>query len=182
MDRAKIKNTIIDIQNGDVVNLVVDAIVSPDSTDFFMSKGPARGIAKASSVRLRQEYNLDHPVKTGEVLVTSAGTLPAKHILHTAIMEPDAIELDRAEVVNAIANFLETADKRNFQTVGVPVFGSSTAVFSYETCAKVMINGIFNYFSGHESNIKMVTIAVFDKKALEPFLKVFKSFREIYQI
>jgi O-acetyl-ADP-ribose deacetylase len=182
MESAKIQKTIIAIQEGDVSNLVVDAIVSPDSSDFFMSKGPARAIAKASDVRVRQEIQLDKPLQIGDVVLSSAGKLPSKHILHVAIMEPDARELDRNKITIAIRNVLRRADDSRFKTLGIPVFGSSLAAFPYDTCAKIMLNSIFDYFLNRESNIEMVIVAVFDKDALDPFRKVFASVRQIYQV
>jgi O-acetyl-ADP-ribose deacetylase (regulator of RNase III) len=180
MDTIKIRNTNIKVQHCDIVNLCVDAVVSPDSADFFMSKGAARAIVKASGVRVRQHIKLDRPIKVGDVVVTPGGTIPAKHIMHLAFMETDALEFDRKSVSLSIANCLARAEEEQYKTIGMPVFSSSGAVFPYEACAKIMISSIVEYFVQKDSNIIMVTIVVYDKEALGVFQKVFNSVRDAY--
>jgi O-acetyl-ADP-ribose deacetylase (regulator of RNase III) len=147
-----------------------------------MSKGPARAISKAACMRVRQEIQLDKPLQIGDVVVSSAGKLPSRHILHVAIMEPEARELDRNKIAIAIRNVLRRADDERFKTLGIPVFGSSLAAFPYDTCAKIMLNCIFEYFFNRESNIEIVIVAVFDKEAVDPFSTVFANVRQIYQV
>ncbi|MFH1282431.1 MAG: macro domain-containing protein [bacterium] len=182
MKQAAVNNTRVIIQSGDVAKLVVDAIVSPDSADFFMSKGPARAIYKISGVHVRKELTIDRPVKVGDVVVTSAGNLPAKNIIHAAIMEPDAQELNHQSVSKAINNSFIEAEKQKFESIGLPVFSISTSLFPYEVCAKLMISDIFSYFTTKESSIKLVTIAVYEEEAYNIFANVFTSIREIYKI
>ncbi|MBD3271895.1 MAG: hypothetical protein GF384_05105, partial [Elusimicrobia bacterium] len=79
MQSCRIQKTRVVIQQGDIALMLVDGLVSPDTTDVWMQRGVAAAIARSCNVSIREEIDDPRPIPIGEVVVTSAGKLPARH-------------------------------------------------------------------------------------------------------
>ena len=180
MFKSKIQRTTIIIQQGDVASILVDAIVSPDTTDVWMHRGAAAAISRASKVPIREEIDVPRPVPIGEVVVTSGGDLPARNILHVPIMTPDDQETDRSKVTLALNAVLRKAEEMRLNSLAIPMFGSATARFPYDVASKIMLGNIFDYFYNRTSNIELVVVVLYNKTAFESFAKAFTSLRQVY--
>lgn len=180
MHSACLQHTKIIIQPGDIALLLVDGIVSPDTTDIWMQRGPAGAIARASRVPIREEIDVPRPIQIGEVVVTSAGDLPARNVLHVPIMHPDEQEIDRQKVTLALNAVLRKAEDLKLESLALPAFGSATKHYPYDVCAKVMLGNVFDYFFNRTSNLELVVFVLYNKIAYQEFVKVFDALKQVY--
>lgn len=69
----------------DITKMRVDAIVNAANTDLAMGGGVCGAIFKSAGAdKLQAACNRLSPIETGEAVITSGFSLPAKYIIHTA--------------------------------------------------------------------------------------------------
>ncbi|MFZ2937841.1 MAG: macro domain-containing protein, partial [Candidatus Omnitrophota bacterium] len=106
----KIKNTEIMIIQGDITTLKVDAIVNAANNELVMGGGVAGAIKKKGGKIIEEEALKKGPIKIGEAVVTSAGKLPVKYVIHAATMGMD-FKTDELKIRNSCLSALKVAEK-----------------------------------------------------------------------
>ena len=79
----------IELWNGDICDLEVDAIVSPASTSLWMSTGVAGELKRVGGDEIEFAAVRQAPVELGDAIVTPAGRLAAKVVIHAVSLERD---------------------------------------------------------------------------------------------
>ena len=74
--------TRIELWNGAICDLEVDAIVSPAATSLWMSSGIAGELKRAGGDAIEFAALRQAPVGIGDAIVTPAGRLAAKVVIH----------------------------------------------------------------------------------------------------
>ena len=77
----------IELWNGDICDLEVDAIVSPASTSLWMSTGVAGELKRKGGDSIEFAAIRLAPVSLGDAVVTPAGRLAARFIIHAVSLE-----------------------------------------------------------------------------------------------
>ena len=78
----------IELWNGDICELEVDAIVNPANLSLWMATGVGGAIKRAGGDEIEFAAVRQAPVELGESIVTPAGSLAARAVIH-------AVSLDR---------------------------------------------------------------------------------------
>ena len=81
--------TRIELWNGDICDLEVDAIVSPATTSLWMSTGIAGEIKRAGGDAIEFAAIRQAPAALGDAIVTPAGRLAARVVIHAVSLERD---------------------------------------------------------------------------------------------
>ena len=102
----KIKNIEIVIVNSDITQLDVDAIINPANMQMKMENGLAGSINQQGGGAIEEEALSKAPVDVGEAVVTKAGTLKARHIIHAVTMGVEG-GTDQETVRHAAASALK---------------------------------------------------------------------------
>ena len=84
----------IELWNGDICELEVDAIVNPANLSLWMSTGVGGALKRAGGDEIEFAAVRQAPVPLGESIVTTAGTLAARAVIH-------AVSLDRVRRTSA---------------------------------------------------------------------------------
>jgi O-acetyl-ADP-ribose deacetylase (regulator of RNase III) len=135
-------NRVLRIIGGDIADAVADAIVSSDDESLSMGGGVSAALNMRSGGVLSHEVKKFGRVRHGGVVVTSAGALRARFVLHAV-----SIEYGRAEVLlpsrdillQIIAGCFYHADTLNLRTLAFPLIGTGAAGFSPATCLDTMV-------------------------------------------
>tara|TARA_R110002072_G_scaffold42064_20_gene118683 strand:+ start:114700 stop:115176 length:477 start_codon:yes stop_codon:yes gene_type:complete len=120
----------VQIVHGNLLNQDVDAIVNPWNRNFIpwwllLPQGVSGQIKKAAGRGPFRELAKVGPMKTGQAVETSAGTLSYQWILHVAALEWYWVATDRSIRQSAI-NALELAKKLNIRSLAFPLIGAGT--------------------------------------------------------
>ena len=105
-----IKGCEIKIMQGDITELKVDAIVNAANNKLVMGGGVAGAIKKKGGKAIEEEATKLGPIKIGESVATSAGSLPAKYVIHAATMGLD-FKTDEIKIRASCASALKVAEK-----------------------------------------------------------------------
>ena len=171
--QIKIKNCVLELVKGDITELVADAIVNAANTMLYLGGGVAGAIRRKGGPEIQAQCNKIGGTFVGGAVITSAGNLKAKHVIHAAGPQMGEGDEDN-KLKNATLNSLKLADKHKLQSIAFPAI--STGIFGYpvDKCAKIMLSTIIEYLKSN-TGIKKVTMCLFDDKTLETFQNQLKE-------
>ncbi len=168
------KDPTVEIVQGDITALTVDAVVNAANTDLKLGSGVAGAIRKKGGPEVQTECDEHAPISLGEAAITGAGNLGAKFVIHAAAMHLGGTvssESLKASTVNA----LKRAKENNVKTLAFPAIGTGVGNFPIRDCANIMISSVLEYLSNEESSITKVYFVLFDSEGYEVFKEVLES-------
>jgi O-acetyl-ADP-ribose deacetylase len=155
----------LEVVEGDITALEVDAIANAANNALWMGSGVAGAIKRAGGEEIEREAVAQGPIEVGGAVATGAGRLAAKHVIHGAVMGQD-LRTDGDRVRRTTQRCLELADELGCRSLALPAFGTGVGGFPLEDCARLMVTAA----RAHEaSSLERVVFAVFGDEARRAF-------------
>ena len=156
----------ISMHLGDITRVPVDAIVNAANGSLLGGGGVDGAIHRAGGPAILEECRLLGGCATGEAKATTAGDLPARHVIHT--VGPVWHGGDRGEPELLAACFrsaLAVADGLGDRRVSFPAI--STGVYGYpaELAAQVAVEAV----AAADTEVREVLFVLFGRPAHEAF-------------
>lgn len=153
----------IELTQGDITKLSVDAIVNAANEHLYHGGGVAAAISRAGGPIIDQESDRVAPCPTGSAVVTSGGRLPARFVIHAvgpiwrggSKGEPELL-------ASAYRASLARATELGIRSVAFPSI--STGIYGYpiEQAAWVALSSVREYLESHpESALERVQFVLF---------------------
>ncbi len=155
------------LHRGDITSLDADAIVNAANNALWMGGGVAGAIKRAGGQGIEDEAVRQAPIPVGEAVVTGAGSLKARYVIHAAVMATDLVT-DADKIRSATRNSLRRAEELGLKSIAFPALGTGVGRFPYEKVAEIMIDTVSDYLAG-DSGLEEVIFALFDDEAFEAF-------------
>lgn len=152
---------------GDLTALDVEAFVHYARPDLKLGAGVGNAIAVRGGPKVQEALNGTGPLPVGEAVVTEAGNLKARWIVHAVgprFQEEDLEARLRTTVINA----LRRADEKGIKTLALPAMGAGFYGVPIPVCARVMLDAIHEYLKGN-TGLSAVIICVNDGREFAPF-------------
>src|SRR2546428_8215544 len=86
--KLKVKQASVLVERGDITDWEVDAIVNAANSALAMGAGVAGAIKRKGGVIIEEDAMRQGPIEVGEAVLTTAGNLPATHVIHAAALGP----------------------------------------------------------------------------------------------
>ncbi len=172
-----IKNTEIEVIQAGITCFKVDAIVNAANNKLVMGGGVAGAIRKAGGKAIEDEAVSLGPIEIGQAIVTKAGNLPCKFVIHAATMGID-FKTDEIKIRNAIRNTLRVAEDLKISSIAIPALGSGVGKFSLLASAKIMSQEVFKFLKGKHINLKKLIFCVLGLQPKEIFNRCFIHYLE----
>lgn len=133
-------DTRLEVIVGDLTRVEAEAIVNAANSALWMGGGVAGAIKRAGGQAVEAEAMAQGPIKPGEAVVTSAGSLPApiRWVIHAATMGSD-LQTSEDYIRRATASALAAAVRVGAKSVALPAFGTGVGGFPIERAAEVMV-------------------------------------------
>jgi O-acetyl-ADP-ribose deacetylase (regulator of RNase III) len=131
----------IELWNGDICELEVDAIVNPANLSLWMATGVGGAIKRAGGDEIEFAAVRQAPVPLGEAIVTTAGRLAARAVIH-------AVSLDRVRrtsgtvIEAAVRSAMARAREMEATSVAFPALGTGVGGFPLEDAARITIETV----------------------------------------
>jgi O-acetyl-ADP-ribose deacetylase (regulator of RNase III) len=168
---VSIRQTTIETQQGDISQARVDAVVNAANNHLWMGAGVAGALKRAGGAEIEREAVAKGPIEIGEAVVTSAGALPAKYVVHAAAMGQD-LSTDRLKISKATRNSLLRAAELGISSIAFPALGTGVGGFSADAAADVMITECVSFVeSGSAPLLKKIVFVLFSNDVLAAFDK-----------
>jgi O-acetyl-ADP-ribose deacetylase len=155
----------LEVVEGDITVLEVDAIANAANNHLWMGAGVAGAIKRAGGEEIEHEAVQLGPIEVGDAVATSAGRLPARWVVHGAVMGQD-LQTNADLVRRTTQSCLRVADELGAESLALPAFGTGVGGFPLEECARIMVDAA----RSHEPrSLKRVVFAVFGADAKAAF-------------
>ena len=164
----KIWNADIKVIKEDIVGLEVDVIVIPANSQLVMEKGLAGFIKKEGGEEIEVEAISKGPLKAGQALVTHAGHLKAKHIIHASTMKGNN-KTDQETLRGAVASALKCARELEIRSIAFPALGCTEGGFLLAGAAKIITQEIMKGARDCHTPLKEIIFCLYDKETFETF-------------
>jgi O-acetyl-ADP-ribose deacetylase len=153
------------VVEGDITALEVDAIANAANNHLWMGSGVAGAIKRAGGDEIEREAVAKGPIEVGDAVATAAGRLPARWVVHGAVMGQD-LQTDADLVRRTTESCLRVADELGAESVALPAFGTGVGGFQLDECARIMVDAVRAY---EPSSLKRVVFGVFGAEAKAAF-------------
>jgi len=153
---------------GDITELDVDAIVNAANNRLIMGGGVAGAIRRKGGREIEKEAMEKGPIEIGEAVVTGAGKLNARYVIHAATMGMD-FRTDEDKIRKATRNAMKRAVEMKMKSVAFPALGTGVGGFPYEKAAEIMYEEV-SKFSDQEYPQEVIFV-LYDQAAYEEFKK-----------
>ncbi len=162
---------------GDITEQKVDAIVNAANSYLQHGGGVAGAIVRKGGYIIQEESNKIGFVSVGSAAVTSAGSLPAKYVIHAVGPRwGEGNEDDKLK--NALISSLKLASEKGLRSISIPAISAGIFGFPKDRCAKILVGEAVRYLNGSpESSLKEVNFCLIDEQSIEYFLKEFKKLK-----
>jgi O-acetyl-ADP-ribose deacetylase (regulator of RNase III) len=168
-----LKHRII-IKQGDITDMEVDAIVNAANTDLILGSGVAGSIRKRGGESIQQECDDIGPIAIGQAVVTRAGNLKSRLVIHAAGMHLGG-RVSGESLRNVVKNSLQRADEKRVRTIAFPAIGTGVGGFPADECAEIMIDTVSKHLRNEKTSIERVYFVLFDEAIMDVFSGYLKS-------
>lgn len=173
----KIKNGIIRLLKGDVTDIDVEAFVYYARNDLELGSGYGTAISLRGGPEVKGELKGKGPLEMGDSVVTSAGSMKAKFIVHSVGPKFQEIDLE-AKLRKTMANALKAAEEKGIVELAFPPMGSGFYGVAPDLCAEVMVSEVKKYFENNGAKIKQVVFVPFHTRDFNPIKAKLESLSE----
>ena len=157
----------IEVVDGDITKLEVDAIANAANTRLLHGGGVAGAIARAGGPAIQYESDERAPIGLGEAVATGGGDLPCDWVVHAATMElggPTSAEIIR----NATASALRVADELGAKSFALVAFGTGVGGFPLADAARIEVEEVRRHLDAG-SGLERVVFCVHGDEARAAF-------------
>lgn len=166
----------IEIIQGDITKLEVDAIVNAANNSLLGGGGVDGAIHRAGGKAILEEClkirEKQGGCPTGEAVITTGGNLPAKYVIHTVgPVWRGGTKGEERLLRNAYRNSLGLAVENNLKTVAFPNISTGVYCYPKREAAQVALDEVTKFLAG-DTQLEKVIFVCFNEDN-------FKIYREI---
>ena len=170
MDRKIVANVTLQLLSGDITDQDVDAIVNAANSSLMGGGGVDGAIHRrggnsiVEACKQIREERYPEGLPTGKAVMTPAGLLPAKFVIHVVGPiwkgghegEPELLE-------DAYTNALREAQKASLRTIAFPSI--STGIYNYpvEQAAGIALCTVASFVTEHPDSFREVRFILFSE-------------------
>ncbi len=185
---VELPNMPIQIWQGDITHLKVDAIVNAANSQMLgcfhpLHKCIDNAIHSAAGVQLREECHQmmlqqGHEEPTGQAKITNAYNLPCRYVIHTVgPIIPTGIPtpMQKEQLASCYRSIMQLSDENCLESVAFCCISTGEFHFPNGLAAEIAVKTVKDFLVEHpECSIKQVIFNVFkdvDKRIYEEILK-----------
>jgi O-acetyl-ADP-ribose deacetylase (regulator of RNase III) len=159
--------TRIELWNGDICVLEVDAIVSPANPTLWMSTGVGGALKRAGGDSIEFAAVRQGPLALGDAVVTEAGHLAAKAVIHAVSLDRDR-RTSGPVLEAAVRSAMARAREIGATSIAFPALGTGVGGFPLDEAARVTVAAVRDELEASEG-IAYVTFALRGRAAFQAF-------------
>jgi len=148
------------IQQGDLTEMDVDAIVNAANNDLILGAGVAGAIARKGGDSIQRECDEIGSIPVGYAAITGGGKLKARYVIHAASM--------------SLGGMRTTA---NLKSIAFPAIGTGVSGFPMDECAQIMLAEALQHLKG-ETSLEAIHFVLFDARSCEIFQSALQTLQK----
>lgn len=160
---------------GDLTERNTDAIVNAANSYLQHGGGVAGAIVKKGGQVIQEESDKIGFTPVGTAVITTAGKLPAKFVIHAVGPRMGEGDEDN-KLKNAVLSSLILASKKGLNSISIPAISSGIFGFPKDRCAKILIGESSNFLKENKSSTpNIIEFCIRDDTTLNYFKKEFEK-------
>jgi O-acetyl-ADP-ribose deacetylase (regulator of RNase III) len=158
----------IELLKADITKIITDVIVNAANTSLLGGGGVDGAIHRTGGPEILEECRKivarQGGCKTGEAVITTAGKLPAKYVIHTVgPVWNNGKYHEEEKLANCYKNSLQLAIDNNCKTIAFPNISTGVYRFPKEGAAKIAVDTVKDFLSKTDK-IEKVVFVCFDEE------------------
>ena len=171
MERRKLsiqlEGTQLELAEGDITELEVDAIVNPANKELELGSGVAGAIREKGGSSIQEECHRIGGTPVGTAVLTGGGDLKAKHVIHAVGPRMGEGDEDR-KLQSAIRSSLAMADRHGLKSIALPAISTGEYGFPMDRCARILLTEVYRYLQGG-TKLERVVVSLWGDDTFEIF-------------
>lgn len=169
---------IVEIIKGDITEVKVDAIVNAANTSLLGGGGVDGAIHRKGGKAILDDCvairNRQGGCKVGDAVITTAGNLPSKFVIHTVgPVWNNGKSLEKELLENCYLSVLELALANNVKTIAFPNISTGIYKFPKDLAAEIALTTIQNF--QHKSKFEKIIFVCFDDENFKIYNEIMES-------
>jgi O-acetyl-ADP-ribose deacetylase (regulator of RNase III) len=165
------------IQQGDLTEMDVDAIVNAANSDLFLGAGVAGAILRKGGQSIQEECKQIGSIPVGYAAITSGGNLKARYVIHAASMGLGGPATTAKSLRTSTAHSLRLAAEHKLKTIAFPAVGTGVSGFPMDECAQIMLSEAAEHVK-NETSLQTVYFVLFDDRARDVFQRAWDKLKK----
>ena len=165
----KINETSIVLVCGDITKETTDAIVNSANERLAGGSGVDGAIHRAGGPAIMAECRQIGGCPTGQAVITTAGKLKAKYVIHTVGPIYHGGSKGEADLLqNAYRNSLKLAQEKRLQSISFPAISCGVYGYPQNEAARLAMNTCIE-FARKNTGIRLIRHILFNRKIYDIF-------------
>jgi O-acetyl-ADP-ribose deacetylase (regulator of RNase III) len=152
---------------GNIALLDVDAVVNAANTSLVLGGGVAGAIRRYGGESIQAECDRLAPVKVGQAVLTGAGRLKARYVIH-AVGPVNGEGDEDAKLGRATLSSLVLARERKIGRLAFPAISTGIFGFPLRRCSEIMIRTTLDFLAQSDWP-REVIFCLFEREACAVF-------------
>jgi len=165
--KIQMNGTMLELIEGDITQLSVEAIVNAANDKLQLGTGVAGAIKKKGGPSIQAECDRIGGTPVGSAVITGAGDLDAKHVIHAVGPKMGEGDEDR-KLSSAVRSALALADRHGLKSIALPAISTGNFGFPMDRCARVTLTEIHRYLQGG-TKLERVVICLLGAESFSTF-------------
>lgn len=156
----------LELSRGDITHQAVDGIVNAANAGLRGGGGVDGAIHRAGGPSIMEECRKIGHCKTGDAVVTTAGLLPAKAVIHAVGPVWSGGRHGEADLLaSCYQRSLELAAERRLETVAFPSISTGAYGYPVDEAARVAVRAVADFLRDQPATggIRLVRFVLFDR-------------------
>ena len=173
--KASIHQSTLEIVQGDITQQETQAIGNAANSALAGGGGVDGAIHMAGGPSVMAELKAKYKgCPTGSAVITSAGNLKAKYVIHAVGPRYSGSPKDAELLAGAYRKGLELCTQNKIASIAFPSI--STGIYGYpvEEASRIALKAVMDYLKDHPE-IKLVRFVLFDTRTLDVYKKSLKE-------
>src|SRR3954471_2472544 len=159
--------TLLELVEGDITEQDVDAIVNAANEQLQLGTGVAGAIRRKGGPSIQEECDRIGGTPVGTAVMTGAGTLKAKQVIHAVGPRMGEGDEDK-KLAAAVRAALALADRRGMKSIALPAISTGNFGFPLDRAARIMLTEIHRFLQGG-TKLERVVVCLLGDEAFGVF-------------
>ncbi len=166
-DKKQVNKSIIRLVIGDITAMEVESFVFYAEDDLKLGSGFGGAITVRGGPSIQKQLDGLAPVNVGDAVITEAGELKAKFIIHADGPKFQEENLEK-KLRTTVESTLKAAEDKGISQVAFPPMGTGFYGVPLATSAEITLETVKNHLNKN-TGIKEVIFCMLDNREFKPF-------------
>jgi O-acetyl-ADP-ribose deacetylase (regulator of RNase III) len=176
---AVVNGTTLRLVHGNIVEVPADAIVNAANRGLSGGGGVDGAIHRAGGPSIMVECRRIGGCPTGGAVITGAGNLPARYVIHAvAPVYMDGVSGEAEALHGAYAASLRLANEHGLSSISFPALGTGAYRYPAREAAEIALGSVIAHLRG-DTTLREVTFVLFSHDDLITHARVLERLLEL---